>query len=132
MHGSFDIDEEKRIVIIDNKGHDRNLKTEIPFSWFVEYAKNDILNKKISNEYTVLGFYHNKYKEKKKNHKTEKELKSNILYSVKILGATFNINYIENKIKELYKKYSDEDNNEKLSEKQKEKIEELKKLYNKK
>lgn len=106
MHGSFEIDEENKLILIDNQEHNRNLKTEIPFTWFIEYAKNDILKKKISNEYTVNGFYRNKNKSKKRRIKTEFEIKNNIPYYVKISGITFNINEMENRIRELYKEYS--------------------------
>ena len=132
MHGSFEIDEEKKLVLIDNQGHDRNLKTEIPFSWFIEYAKNDILKKRNVNEHTVYGFYYNKDKLYKKQWETQKELKNNIVYFFKISGTTFNINKIENRIKELYKEYSNEEYDETLSVNYKQEIEKYKKMYNEK
>lgn len=132
MHGSFEIDEENKLVLIDNQGHDRNLKTEIPFSWFIEYAKNDILKKRNINEYTVYGFYYNKNKLNKKEWETQKELKNNIAYFFKVSGITFNINEIENRIKELYKEYSNKQYDETLSVNYKQEIEKYKKIYNKK
>ena len=128
MHGSFEIDEEKKLVLIDNQGHDRNLKTEIPFSWFIEYAKNDILKKRNVNEHTVYGFYYNKDKLYKKQWETQKELKNNIVYFFKISGTIFNINKIENRIKELYKEYSNEEYDETLSVNYKQEIEKYKKM----
>ena len=122
MHGTFDIDEENKLILTDNNQHDRDLKTEIPFSWFIEYAKNDILNKKISNEYTVKAFYNKNYKKDSKNNETIKEIRNNILYNIKVSGITFNINEMENRIKELYKKYSKDEYDNSLLEKYKEKL----------
>ena len=132
MHGSFEIDEVNKLIVIDNKQYDRDLKIEIPFSWFIEYAKNNILSKKIANEYNLYGFYQNKYKKKRKNFETEKELKNNILYNIKLSGTTFNINEIEKRIKELYNEYSEKEYDENLLEKYKEKLEKYKFTYNKK
>ena len=132
MHGSFEIDEENKLVLIDNQGHDRNLKTEIPFSWFIEYAKNDILKKRNVDRHTVYGFYYNKNKLNKKQWETQKELKNNIAYFFKVSGITFNINEIENRIKELYKEYSNEQYDETLSVNYKQEIEKYKKIYNEK
>lgn len=132
MHGAFEIDEENKKVLIDNNDHDRNLKTEIPFKWFIDYAKNDILNKKISDEYTVYGFYRNKYKANKKDRKTEIELKNNIPYFFKVSGTTFNVDEIEKRIKELYKEYSQNDYEDSELEKYDKKIEKYKQIYHKK
>lgn len=132
MHGSFDIDEERKLILINNTDNDRNLKMEIPFLWFIEYAKNDILSKKLSNEYTVHGFYRNKYKSNKKNRETEIELRNNIAYYFKVFGTTFNTNEIENRIKELYKEYSKNDYEDEELEKYSKKIEKYKHIYHKK
>lgn len=132
MHGSFDIDEANKLILIDNIEHDRNLKTQIPFKWFIEYAKNNILKQRISNEYTVYGFYRNKYKAKKKRMKTAFELKNNILYFFKISGITFNTNEIENRIRELYKELSQNEYEEEQLNKYSKNIEKYKNTYHKK
>lgn len=67
MHGVFEVDEDKKCFIINNEQYDRELEAEIPFSWFIAYAKNDILKKKLLNKYTVKGFYSNKEKINKKH-----------------------------------------------------------------
>lgn len=132
MHGSFDIDEANKLILIDNIEHDRNLKTQIPFKWFIEYAKNNILKQRISNEYTVYGFYRNKDKAKKKRMKTEYELKNNIPYFFKISGITFNTNEIENRIRELYKNLSQNEYEEEQLNKYSKNIEKYKNIYHKK
>ena len=93
MHGAFDIDEENKKIKIKNNQYNRELEAEIPFSWFVEYAKNDILSQKLACKYTVRGFYYNKNKKEKKYLETKRELWSNILYRVNIYGNNFNINH---------------------------------------
>ena len=109
MHGTFDIDEERKCFLINNKQYDRELNAEVPFSWFVEYARNDILSKKKLERYTVKGFYYNKYKTNKKNLITNKELINNILYRVDIEGNQFNVKDIENRVNELFDIYSKEE-----------------------
>ena len=104
MHGAFEIDEDNKCFIINNNQHDREFVASIPFSWFIAYAKNDILSKRQSCSYTIKGFYYNKYKKDKYNLTTHKELLSNILYKVNIYGNTFNVKDIENKIKTLPEK----------------------------
>ena len=34
MHGSFDIDEERKCFLLNNTQHDRELIAEVPFSWW--------------------------------------------------------------------------------------------------
>ena len=108
MHGAFDVDEEKQLFLINNNQYDRELIAEIPFSWFISYAKNDILSKKILDNYTIRNFYYNKYKKNKNNFYTNKELINNILYNVNIKGNKFNINIVEKRIKELFDIYSNQ------------------------
>ncbi len=113
MHGVFDIDEERNCFLINNNQYDRELVAEIPFSWFIAYAKNDILSKRIMDKYIVKGFYYNKLKKGKNYFDTRKELMNNILYNVRISGNEFNVKDIENRIRELFDKYSlDEVNND--------------------
>ena len=132
MHGACDIDEERKIFIINNTQYNRELKAEIPFSWFIAYAKNDILSKKISNNHTIKNYYYNKSKENKKNLDTRKELFSNILYRVNIYGSNFNITDIENRINELFLLYSNDDISDELIEKYKNQIGSEKIKYNEK
>ena len=107
MHGVFDVDENRKCFVIDNQQYDRELKAEIPFSWFIAYAKNDILSKKVLDNYTIRGFYYNKTKKNIKKLNTRKELMNNILYRVNISGNMFNVRDIENRIKELFSMYSE-------------------------
>lgn len=106
MHGVFEVDEDKKCFIINNEQYDRELEAEIPFSWFIAYAKNDILKKKLLNKYTVKGFYSNKEKINKKHFNPIKELYQTILYNVNIDGPQFNVNDIENRVRDLFVEYS--------------------------
>jgi len=78
MHECFIIDEENECIIINNTGHDRELNAIIPFSWFIKYAKNDILNKKISNHHIIRGIYYNSNKENFNYLNTKEELNKTI------------------------------------------------------
>lgn len=109
MHCAFEIDEERECLILNNTQHDRDLQAEIPFSWFIKYAKYDILSKKIADSYNVKGFYYNTYKKNREYLNTKKEIINNILYNVKITGNKFNIKNIETRIKELFEEYSNQD-----------------------
>ena len=132
MHGACDIDEERKCFLINNTQYNRELTAEIPFSWFIAYAKNDILSKKLANHYTIKSFYYNKFKKNKKNLETRKELINNILYKVNIYGKNFNIKEIENRIKELFNIYSEEEISDELIEKYKPQIAKEKIKYNEK
>ena len=132
MHGSFDIDEENKHFLINNTQYDRELKAEIPFSWFIAYAKNDILSKKTLDSYTIRNIYYNKDKDDKHFFDTRKELMNNILYRVNIHGNNFNIRNIENRIKELFDIYSKEEIDTNLIEKYINNIDSEKIKYNKK
>ena len=111
MHGACEIDEDRKCFILNNSQHDRELSAIIPFSWFIAYAKNDILSKKVANKYTVYGFYYNKDKKGIKSFDTQKEIMNNILYRVNISGDSFNIKDIENRINELFLFYAGESDN---------------------
>jgi len=106
MHGMFDIDEENKMIIIDNDQHERILKASVPFSWFIDYAKYDILGKKIMDKYTVKGFYYDIQKKNCKYLNTRKELFRNILYVVNIDGNGFNVRDIEKRVRELFEECS--------------------------
>ena len=80
MHGKFDIDEEKKCFIIDNQQPERRLNAEIPFSWFISYAKYDIFNKKMLDKCTIKGFFYNQHKKNSKNLDVNKEMINTILY----------------------------------------------------
>ena len=109
MHGACDIDEERKCFIINNNQYNRELIAEIPFSWFIEYAKNDILSKKLADNHTIKSYYYNKDKKNLKKLDTRKELVNNILYRVNISGNKFNINTIEKRVTELFNLYSKDD-----------------------
>lgn len=130
MHGAFDIDEENKIIKIKNNQYNRELEVDIPFSWFIEYAKNDILSKKLASKYTVKGFYYNKNKKESKYLETKRELWNNILYRVNIHGNNFNVQAIENRVRELFNLYSQDDISETLIEEYKNQIPEKLKQYN--
>ena len=131
MHGAFDIDEDKKCFLIKNNKLDRNLDMEIPFSWFISYAKNDILSKKKLDKYTVKGFYYNKYKKDKKYFETDKELLNNILYVVNIDGNKFNVSDIEKRVRELFNKYSKDEISEEKENEYKDELLKNSKRYNK-
>jgi len=109
MHGVFEIDEERKLFLINNDQFDRDLIAEIPFSWFIAYAKNDILSKKTADKYTIRGFYYNKNKSNKNYLETKYELMNNILYRINITGNKFNIKDIKSRINELLDTYSKEE-----------------------
>ena len=106
MHGMFEIDEERKCFIIDNDYFDRKLKAEVPFSWFISYAKNDILSKKKLDKCTIKGFYYNIGKQKKRRFDTGMEAKSHILYIVDIEGSKVNVRDVERRVKELFEECS--------------------------
>lgn len=130
MHGKFDIDEEKKCFIIDNQQPERKLNAEIPFSWFISYAKYDIFNKKMLDKCTIKGFFYNQHKKNSKNLDVNKEMINTILYKVDIDGTSVNVNEIEKRIKELFYKYSKEEIDENDIIKHKTKFVENQKQYN--
>ena len=109
MHCAFEIDEERECLILNNTQHDRDLQAEIPFSWIIDYAKYDILSKKVADKYTIKGFYYNKRKKDRLYLITEKEIKNNIMYNVRITGNKFNVRLIEDRIRELFEQYSQQE-----------------------
>lgn len=102
MHGMFDIDEERKCFVINNDYFDRKLKAEVPFSWFIAYAKNDILSKKVLDKCTVKGFYYNIGKENKRSFESRNEAIHHILYIVNIEGKRVNVRDVERRVKELF------------------------------
>lgn len=106
MHGMFEIDEERKCFIIDNDYFDRTLKAEVPFSWFISYAKNDILSKKKLDKCTIKGFYYNIGKQKKRRFEPGMEAKSHILYIVDVEGSKVNVRNVERRVKELFEECS--------------------------
>ncbi len=105
MHGSFDIDEENKCFKIRNSQFARELEADIPFSWFVQYTKNDIFSKKVLDKYMVRGFFYNTQKTNRQITKPEKEVFNNILYDVIIKGNSFNVREIETRIRELFEEH---------------------------
>lgn len=132
MHGACDIDEERKCFLINNNQYNRELIAEIPFSWFIAYAKNDILSKKIADKLTIKGYYYNKSKKNLNHLLTKKELVNNILYTVNIYGNKFNIKDIENRVRELFSIYSKEDISDEEVLKYKNQIDKEKIKYNEK
>ena len=106
MHGMFEVDEERKVFIIHNDYYDRDFDAEIPFSWIIAYAKNDILTKRIADKYNVTGCFYNKYRSHKPSYNTEKELNSNIFYKAYIKGNSFNVCDVEKRVRELFEIYS--------------------------
>ncbi len=132
MHEMLEIDEVKKCIIIKNDYYDRDLECEIPFSWIIDYAKYDILSKKISDNYKFKGFYYNKHKKDNSYLNTKKEISNTILYSVNIKGNKFNIKNVENRIKEIFEECSLIEIDEEIIEKYQEQININKKHYNNK
>ena len=62
MHEALEIDEENQCIKLNNTQNDRKLNGTIPFSWIIDYAKYDILKKRVLDSYKVRGFYYNKRK----------------------------------------------------------------------
>ena len=106
MHGHSKFDMDNKVILINNTMFNRKLVAEIPFSWLIAYAKSDILNKRMADKYVVRNFYRNDYKKNYKYLNTKREIEENILYSVYVFGDTFNTSVIENRIKELFEKFS--------------------------
>lgn len=122
MHGSFDVDEDKKCFILNNTKEGREFQAEVPFSWFIAYAKNNILSKKQLEQFNIKGYYFNKNKKDRKNLKVQKEIYNNILYKVKITGAKVNIKEVEKTVKELFDKYAQEDIDKNIIEQYRERI----------
>lgn len=129
MHEVIEIDEERKCIIIKNNQYDRDLNAEIPFSWIIDYAKYDILSKKIKDKYTVKGFFYNEQKRDIHYFNTRKEIFSTILYTAHISGTQINIKEIENRIEELFKEYSSIKIDETKKEKYQKEVLEYNQLY---
>ena len=130
MHAAFDIDMENKCFVINNTQDERNLEATIPFSWFVAYTKNHIFNKKISDKYTVRGFFYNDYKKTRKDINSYKEIFSHIMYEVVIHGSKFKVNEVEDRIRELFELYKHEQISEDTYTTYQSKLPRTKKTYN--
>ena len=130
MHGSFDVDEDKKCFILNNTQENREFEAEIPFSWFIAYAKNNILNQKQLKEFDVKGYYFNKNKQDRKNFKVQKEIYNNILYKVKITGDKVNTKEVEETIRTLFDKYAQEEIDKNIIEQYRERIDSETYKYN--
>lgn len=111
MHCKFDIDDEKRILKINNTQPERKLLAEIPYEWIIAYAKNDILKKRMIDKYSVKGFYYNERIKDVKYFNTKNEILHNIMYNAIVTGNgnKFNVRIVENRIRELFEEYSKEE-----------------------
>ncbi len=109
MHGTFDMNLDTKELYIKNTWYDRELEVIIPFEWFNEYARYDICKKKVSDRYTIKGFFPNNTKFNRKYFNTKNEILNSIIYQVDITGNKFNNAIIEKRIKELFTNCSKKD-----------------------
>lgn len=116
MHGQFDIDENKKCFILNNTQANRLFQAEVPFSWFIAYAKNNILDQKETEKIEVKGFFYNKEKENDTEIRVYKEIMNSIFYKVKIEGNKVNYSEVEKTVKELFAKYSKDEIDESVIE----------------
>ena len=119
LHEHFDIDEERRVVIIHNTMYERGLEAEIPFDWFFEYVENDIVKKRFKDHFTMEGFYYNTHTSNCcnppdmapdrvcKKAKSYYAVPNHILYKVDIIGERIPIYELDKKIRDLFRKCAD-------------------------
>ncbi len=111
IHNCFDIDEANKLVLINNNYGTRILNAEIPYEWFKDYIKSDIVRKKTSNKYVYKNFYYNNYINKDKRVFLDYAIDKNILYNIYIEGADIPIKETDDYIRDLMSKYSVEEYN---------------------
>ena len=111
IHNCFDIDEANKLVLINNNYGTRVLNAEIPYEWFKDYIKSDIVRKKTSNKYVYKNFYYNNYINKDKRVFLDYAIDKNILYNIYIEGADIPIKETDDYIRDLMSKYSVEEYN---------------------
>ena len=118
LHEHFDIDEERRVVVIHNSMYGRGLDAEIPFDWFYQYVENDILKKRFKDHYMVRGFYYDASRPSCMRHpdmtgpKKEKvffSVYNHILYRVEFKGSQIPVHGIDERVHELFEKFALED-----------------------
>ena len=113
MHEKFDIDEKRRLVLINNDYYDRNLKAEVPFEWFIKYMEKDILSKRFTDKCTIQRFFYNNYHEPEDYLNTRNITNNSILYRLDIEGDNLPIEEIEDKVSNWMYEYSSEPLDEK-------------------
>ena len=106
IHGKFDVDEERKVFLLNNNQDKRTLVAEIPFSWFIAYAKNDITTKRIADKYAYQGFFYNIRKADRNQLNTKRELEESIFYNIYVTGTSFNIKEVERDIQMMLFQYA--------------------------
>ena len=106
MHEHFDIDEENKIVILDNKFHSKKFKAVIDYDWFIDYTKKNIASKRQTNNYVKKGFYYNNYVGNKKRYKTSNIINESILYKIKVSGKDLIIKELDELVEDVFKRYA--------------------------
>ena len=111
MHCMFEIDDTNKVFKINNTYYDRELTAEVPYEWIIAYAKNDILNKRLMDRYTIKGFFYNEKSKGVRYFNTRNEIYHNIMYNVTVYGngTPFNVKLVENRVRELFEEYSKEE-----------------------
>ena len=106
-HHKIDIDEDNEVIIFNNDFPNRKFKAVIPFSWFKDYLKSDLLSKRITNNFSYRSYYYNNnYYHKGIISKPMKSVFNNILYLVNIEGENIPIKEVTDKIEKLMSSYS--------------------------
>lgn len=106
IHHKADIDEERKLVLVNNDYENRNLIAEIPFDWFKDYIKTDIVKKRVTNRYNFRNFYACDYISGKRPINTRNISSRLILYNVHIEGENIPLKETDEFIKSLMEKYS--------------------------
>ena len=132
MHEKFEIDEENKMVSIYNEYGLKNFVAEIPFSWFIDYTRINIIHKKFTDQYSRQGFYYNKCRKIEKKYSVQKTIERDILYRVRVDGKHLNIKHLNNIIKETFErcgKYNNENYYESFELAKAEVEKEIKRIY---
>lgn len=106
MHEHFDIDEENKVVILDNEFHSKKFKAVIDYDWFIDYTKKNIASKRQTDNYVKQGFYYNNYIENKKRYKTSNIINESIFYKVKVSGENLIIKELDKLVEDVFKRYA--------------------------
>ena len=106
MHEKFDIDEEKEIIIINNDMKNRHLNAEITFDWFINYIKEDIYSKRVSDRITINHFIDRPFLKNHTGFLYNHEIDHHILTKVDITGNKLNIKEVEENVRFYLSYYS--------------------------
>ena len=106
MHEKFDIDEEQEIIIINNDMKNRHLNAEITFDWFINYIKEDIYSKRVSDRITINHFIDRPFLKKHTGFLYNHEIDHHILTKVDITGNKLNIKEVEENVRFYLSYYS--------------------------